>query len=485
MTQKEKNDKKNDTYQLLKEVLINDFIFFKNQNDELFFLYENDVHISNEDNLSKFLLLDFEYTFNRSINPNLLLQTVKAEIASQFIHCSEQLSTCNRLHIDRNSNTILYYLNDGSKNSLEISEDSIKYIFDEFKYGIAFESKRYSKEQVFPKFFKMTLKDAKKNLLTLKKFINTSDENFKMIIIYILCAFIKDIPHPILIILGGAGTSKSTTTTFLNELIDPSINEIMSLPKKDDLELVLSNRYFVAFDNIGENQITKDISDLLCQAVTGATVVRRKKYTDKEETYLKLNNVIVFNGITPNIFKEDLLQRSIVINMNPIDIKERRLLSDIRNEFRENLPKYLESIAVVLQHYIKNCELPINQELSRMADFEYTGIIFSKILFDDETIFSNAYKNNLKRYHQKVVELDSIVAFIQEYIELYSCIEGTPSYVFDTMKRSNSSKCPATNVNSFFTKVYSKEKELHSIGILVEHSHSKERYVKISKTYEY
>lgn len=431
------------------------------------------------------MLLDFEYTFNRSINPNLLLQTVKAEIASQFIHCSEQLSTCNRLHIDRNSNTILYYLNDGSKNSLEISEDSIKYIFDEFKYGIAFESKRYSKEQVFPKFFKMTLKDAKKNLLTLKKFINTSDENFKMIIIYILCAFIKDIPHPILIILGGAGTSKSTTTTFLNELIDPSINEIMSLPKKDDLELVLSNRYFVAFDNIGENQITKDISDLLCQAVTGATVVRRKKYTDKEETYLKLNNVIVFNGITPNIFKEDLLQRSIVINMNPIDIKERRLLSDIRNEFRENLPKYLESIAVVLQHYLKNCELPINQELSRMADFEYTGIIFSKILFDDETIFSNAYKNNLKRYHQKVVELDSIVAFIQEYIELYSCIEGTPSYVFDTMKRSNSSKCPATNVNSFFTKVYSKEKELHSIGILVEHSHSKERYVKISKTYEY
>lgn len=472
-----------DTLRDLKKVINNNFIFFKNQNEELFFVYENDIYILSEDNLCKLLILEFEDLFGRSINQNLLSQTVKAEIAYQSFHCTEQLSTCNRLHIDRTSNTILYYLNDVSKNSLEISENSIKYIFDEFKYGIAFESKKYSKEQVFPKSFKMTLKDARKQLLTLKNFINTSDENFKMIIIYILCAFIKDIPHPILIILGGAGTSKSTTTTFLNELIDPSINEIMSLPKKDDLELVLSNRYFVAFDNIGENQITKDVSDLLCQAVTGATVVRRKKYTDKEETYLKLNNVIVFNGITPNIFKEDLLQRSIVINMNPIDIKERRLLSDIRNEFRENLPKYLEAIAVVLQHYLKNSELPVNQELSRMADFEYAGIIFSKIMFNDETIFSNLYKNNLKRYHQKVVELDSIVAFIQEYIEIYSCIEGTPSYVFDSMKRSNSSKCPATNVNSFFTKVYSKEKELHSIGILVEHSHSKERYVKISKTY--
>ncbi len=469
MTQKEKNDKKNDTYQLLKEVLINDFIFFKNQNDELFFLYENDVHISNENNLSKFLLLDFEYTFNRSINPNLLLQTVKAEIAFQSIHCTEQLTTCNRLYFDKNSNTILYYLNNENKNSLEISKKSIKYIFNEFEYGIAFESKKHLKKQIFPKSFQMTLKEAIKQLASLRKLINTSSSNFALILIYIL---------------GGAGTSKSTTTAFLNELIDPSINGIMSLPKKDDLELVLSNRYFVAFDNIGENQITKDISDLLCQAVTGATVVRRKKYSDTEETYLKLSNVIVFNGITPNIFKEDLLQRSIVINMNPIDIDKRRLLSDIQEEFRENLPKYLEAIAIVLQHYLRNIDLKITPDLSRMADFEYAGMIFSKVLFNDETLFSNLYKDNLNQYHEQIIELDSVISYVQEYVELYGDIEGTPTYIFDTMKRRNSSTCPASNANSLLKQIYSKEEELRSIGIDVERKHLKQRFARISKTSE-
>ncbi len=146
-------------------------------------------------------------------------------------------------------------------------------------------------EQVKPK------KSKSKNPLDeLCNLLKIQQQNKLLFKVHLVSLFLESYPIPVMIFHGEQGSSKSTTTSTIKKIIDPSPENLASMPKKiDDLNIHLYNRYLSNFDNI--SYFDHEVSDNLCRAVTGHTHIKRELYQDSKEIILKIQTRIILNGI--------------------------------------------------------------------------------------------------------------------------------------------------------------------------------------------
>lgn len=123
--------------------------------------------------------------------------------------------------------------------------------------------------------------------------------------------------HFVAIISSGQGSGKSTLTKLIQMLVDPSLAEKTLLPSSvEELKNHLATNLLVAFDNT--KKLSDDFSDILCAATTGTTFTKRKLFTDIDMMILTLKNIIVLNGIDIVPEKADLLERSLLFELEKI-----------------------------------------------------------------------------------------------------------------------------------------------------------------------
>ena len=89
---------------------------------------------------------------------------------------------------------------------------------------------------------------------------------------FIVCAFIPDVPHPLLAIHGAQGSGKTTLFKFLIRLL---IRAIEDVPFYDIKEFVQSaaHRWVVPLDNL--STVPEKLSDILCKLSTGSGFSKR------------------------------------------------------------------------------------------------------------------------------------------------------------------------------------------------------------------
>ena len=114
-------------------------------------------------------------------------------------------------------------------------------------------------------------------------FINLPNPNDRIILlVYLVTSLIPDIPHPVPVLAGEKGAAKSTTMRVLRKLIDPAIEELLSLSNDPNaIALMFSTNYAPYFDNL--DGLTPMQSDIICRAVTGGGISKRKLFTDSDE----------------------------------------------------------------------------------------------------------------------------------------------------------------------------------------------------------
>ena len=143
----------------------------------------------------------------------------------------------------------------------------------------------------------LKLKNPIDELCNLLKIQQQHKQLFK---IHLVSLFLESYPIPIMIFHGEQGSAKSTITSTIKKIIDPSPENLASMPKKiDDLNIHLYNRYLSNFDNI--SYFDQETSDNLCRGITGHTHIKRELYQDSKEVILSIQTRIILNGITPNI----------------------------------------------------------------------------------------------------------------------------------------------------------------------------------------
>lgn len=211
--------------------------------------------------------------------------------------------------------------------------------------------------------------------------------------VHLIHFFLQNQETPIMIITGEHGSIKTTITQSVKKIVDPSSSNSGSLPiDKKELQIDISNKYLSAYDNV--SGFKRDVSDILCRAITGDEIAKRALYTDNDlfvRAYDKKK--IVLNGISPNIEYPDFNDRSVYYETSYLPDSEKISKSDYWEKFDELLPYVLDQIFRVLSKMLVTYDEIGNKitPKTRMADFEKYGETISQVLGYDPKKFLEIY----------------------------------------------------------------------------------------------
>jgi hypothetical protein len=172
-----------------------------------------------------------------------------------------------------------------------------------------------------------------------------SDDDFKLVVGWLLGALQPIGPFPILAILGEHGSGKSSAARMIQQLVDPHKAGLRAEPKSvDDLIVGAKQTRVLGFDNI--SHIQPWLSDALCRLATGGALTKRQLYTNDEEVILNTTNAVLISAIPEVITRSDLLDRTLKVSTSVsipgIGVKKpklpRCLLPSLRGSWAPCLP---------------------------------------------------------------------------------------------------------------------------------------------------
>ncbi|MCB7465799.1 hypothetical protein [Lactiplantibacillus plantarum] len=176
------------------------------------------------------------------------------------------------------------------------------------------------------------------NLLELGSYLNfKSDNSLDLITGWLMGSFLVNSSRPILVIQGIAGAGKTTASRLIRGVVDPAKQKhSISRPKLtvDSLAIDAIHQHTLVYDNFSAGTITAEISDMLCTMATNQSYSKRALYTDSDEVLVKLGRSIIINGIDDLAKRQDLLDRSIILEIEAP--KKRRTEEEIYRWFTEN-----------------------------------------------------------------------------------------------------------------------------------------------------
>ncbi|MBK9321384.1 MAG: hypothetical protein IPM97_00240 [Bdellovibrionaceae bacterium] len=277
------------------------------------------------------------------------------------------------------------------------------------------------------------------DLRKILNFINLRDPDDQLLLFtFLVSAFVPDIAHALLALLGPQGSGKSTFLKMMVRLIDPSSSEDVHFTDERDFLISAANRWVLPLDNI--SKIKESTSDLLCKFVTESSFSRRRLYTDDDEYTRTFRRVVILNGINSPMRKPDILDRSLLINLDRITGSERKDEVSIWNEFRLLQPEILGGCFDVLSKAMRILPDIKLENKPRLADFATWSCAIARVLGYQDADFLRAYEKNIERQTDQALDASPLASAILCYLRddrkpvPNRLLTGTPSSVLGTIR---------------------------------------------------
>jgi putative DNA primase/helicase len=240
----------------------------------------------------------------------------------------------------------------------------------------------------------------------LRRFVNVkTDDDFVLVVAWIIAALRHRGPFPILAINGEAGAGKSLFTRIVRSLVDPSAAPIRAVPRDDrDLVVSASNSWVLAFDNLSNVPVW--LADALCRLATGSGFATRALHTDRDEMIFDAARPIMINGIPHLTDRADLADRSITIHLRAIPEDERRPEDELLAEFEAVRHHILGTLMDAVSRAIRNLPDVKLERAPRMADFVKLMTAAESGLGWEPGTFWNAYGANRHDVVEATFEAD-------------------------------------------------------------------------------
>lgn len=278
---------------------------------------------------------------------------------------------------------------------------------------------------------------GKKGLDRIDRYLNLSPEEKFLLKVYLVTCFNPDITFPSVSINGTNGSGKSTLSRIIKKIIDPSSNELETLPDTiDDLRVRLNQDYYLAFDNL--SSISKKQSDFLCAAITGVTSSNRMKYTDNTINSVYIKRGMCLNGISPFVQKADLAER--VLFFTAKLIKDTSRISDMTfwKDFSADLPYILGGIFDLYSKAMKILPTVKLQKLQRLADFHLFGYAVAEAMKTGlGKKFNEVLEDNKTRQMEITCQNAMIISLVEDFLkneEDEGYWKGTMSLLYKSLK---------------------------------------------------
>ena len=252
---------------------------------------------------------------------------------------------------------------------------------------------------------------------TLRGFINAPNgEIWIMIVSWLLGALRPHGPYPILMLQGEQGSAKSTTARILRDLIDPAKAPLRTLPRKEhNLMISATSSWVLSFDNL--SGIRQEMSDALCRLATGGGFSIRSLYTNRDEEIFEAMRPMILNGIDDIARRDDLAQRSLIVNLNAIEKDSRKTEEELWAAFEQAKPRILGALLDAVSAGLRNLPRVNLDELPRMADFAKWVVACEPALPWQEGLFMDVYNDNRDQSIQVGLEADVVANTVIRFME--------------------------------------------------------------------
>ncbi|MDM4014887.1 DNA-primase RepB domain-containing protein [Roseiconus lacunae] len=218
-----------------------------------------------------------------------------------------------------------------------------------------------------------------------------SDDQWQLVVGWLVMAFRPKGPYPILVVSGEAGSAKTTFCEALRRLVDPCKADLNDVPEsKRDVAIATHNSWVVGYDNL--SHIKANLSDTLCRVATGMGFRVRGLYTDDDEVLFQAERPQLFNGIGDLAHRDDLLQRSVLVALERLTKYSTR--ERLWERYHAKQPGILGAVLDAVCHALGN-EPQSKEGLPRMADFAAWVTAAEPKLGWEPGSFLKTYRQNL------------------------------------------------------------------------------------------
>ena len=249
----------------------------------------------------------------------------------------------------------------------------------------------------------------------LRRFANLSDDDFLLVVAWLVAAFWPSGPYPILVIAGEQGSGKSLFTRLIRSLVDPSAAPIRSAPRDDrDLLVQAYNAHIIALDNL--SSVPALLADGLCRLATGGGFSTRKLHTDNEEAVFEAQRPIMLNGIPLLTERADLAERALTIHLRTIPDTARMPEDVLFREFEIARPQIIGALLDGVASAIRNLPTTRLERTPRMADFAKLAVAAAPGLGFDADAFMLAYETNRRDVTEATFEADPVAVAVRNFV---------------------------------------------------------------------
>jgi hypothetical protein len=259
-----------------------------------------------------------------------------------------------------------------------------------------------------------------------------SERDRRLFKAYLATLPLEHVGRPIFNASGAMGSGKTTIQRLIKRLLDPTAPETVRFDPRDFLQKAM-HAFVVMADN--QNTIPEWAADTLCRLVTGEADSKRRLYTDDEDVIIELRRAVLLNGINVPTDRGDVLDRSLVVELERIPDGERKTEEELWELFEAKHPRLLGvlfdtlSRAIAVKASIKLSRRP------RLADWGgYAAAVYEVMGWEAQT-FIRDWDEVVKVQNQATLDgspvAQTIIKFMddeEEYVgtssELHKKLEG-------------------------------------------------------------
>ena len=274
--------------------------------------------------------------------------------------------------------------------------------------------------------------EAGGSLDVLDQLVNLKSERDRRLFkAYLVTLPLEHVGRPIFNASGAMGSGKTTIQRLIKRLLDPTAPETVRFDPRDFLQKAM-HAYIVMLDN--QNSIPEWAADTLCRLVTGEADSKRRLYTDDEDFIIELRRAALLNGINVPTDRGDVLDRSLVVELERIPDGERKTEEQIWEHFESEHPKLLGALfdtlskAIALKRSLKLSRRP------RLADWgEYAASVYEVMGWGAET-FLKDWDEVVRVQNQATLDGSPVAQAIIKFMEDKEEYTATSSEMHSKLK---------------------------------------------------
>lgn len=405
--------------------------------------------------LNRRLQFDFYQETSLTASNESIKSAIDIYLAGVELDNPKRVTTHTRVGIHEDA--LFYDMGNGSdfvkitKNGWELVDSS----------PIIFEHQQNQLEQVVP------IKGG--SLIDFLKLINITDKDDQLLLlVYMVCSLVPNIPRPILVCHGVQGSSKTTTLRLTRALIDPAKPDIVSPPKgKNDMVQLASHNYCLILDNM--SNLLEWQSDALCRFVTGDGYGKRALWTNDKDFLYSFMRVIGISGINQIATKPDLLDRSLLIEFERVSPERRKTEQKLWSEFEIAKPGLFGALLDTLAKTLSLVdEVQVKQPI-RLADFHQYATAAALALGYSQMDLDRALQKNILRQNQEALTASAVAQSIIKFMEGKTEFTASSTEAYNQIKEVADSigvtKDYPKSVTWFWRSIEPVEHNLKEVGI--------------------